>query len=1214
MAIQTSGIQFVAKDLGSFLGALNSAARGVSGFVKAAGDSAGKLNILSGHLKNFGQDLAYVARHLLLDAVRAVGDAVSSFIRSGLEQVTMYDRLQGSLLALTARELLATGGVKTFAEGMDSARPIVAGLLKWVEQLALVSTFESEDVRNVLQYAQSVGIATKDAQAMTFALTSWGTVTRKQPHELLAVSNALTDMFTKGKIQSEEMRQLTRNNIPAWRYMADAIGVPIDKLREMVSDGLVPADVGIRAIVEGLAKDFGPAMKDFTFSIAGITSSIKDISKINLRELFMPVVQAVLPAMERMVAILIQPEVRQRIQLWGYELGVATKHAVEFAEAMIASGHPIEFIALKIDESLPGFFSFTQQLEKLGETFMEIARKAFNWGDGIGKGIADGLLNAASKVASAVQSILDAINKLMGAGKPPEGPTGTDIGRLEGGFPGGSPFPQPGGAQLPPGNLGIDQNIMAPMGEALDELNSKAAEAKKHWADLAGAFDKAKKAASDVAAVFEPLSPLMQGIGIALATVVSSGLLGVAAAAFRALTPFGLLITISTLLVKAWQDNFGGIQDIVKNAFGGIDLSVAGLQSTFDTLVTKVNSEVLPALSSGFKSAMDDASQGAKIAGDAIQKAWTGTILPAIQTVAAFFMDRVIPVLATIYQGVVPLLNASISTAASAFTNVLMPAVRLIWDVFTRLLWPIIEVVAGAFTSLLSPALVAAAGVLSNTVFPAVKTLFDFASNYVVPLLEALGRIVGQVLRLAWEALAAVWNSVVIPGLKILWDNIKPVLDILAGPGGLEAGIDRVSRGFDILVGWISDTVGGLEGIQGAVHDAIGWLNDLADTLSNIHVPSDFIMHSPPPLARSLMSVAEAAKGLLDVARLWPAAFSQMAGVTGELWTKLQGLQKKAEELAESLTQGILSSKIGGFGQMRDNFRDIRSLFSDSKKLFEDAAEKNAEAFALEEKAAQLRLENKLAEADDAVNRAAVIRAQANEDEARAKTIDSITKRSEAELERARAEFIELSKIDPQNATELYQLRSKQIKDLAAIDMELSMSKDEKERQSLYAERDFLLQQQQVEMELFNHQADERNKRMKADIQEIAQAFSDAWNNLDLQGDFVGAVSQLYDLVVALSGLQLPTWLTPGSPTPLENALMGIGKAMHKLWSAEFPAFRSQFERMQGVASAGQIVNQYMGKGRGDYTYAPQYNLGVNTNQSPQVVFQSYEMMRSLYG
>lgn len=229
-------------------------------------------------------------------------------------------------------------------------------------------------------------------------------------------------------------------------------------------------------------------------------------------------------------------------------------------------------------------------------------------------------------------------------------------------------------------------------------------------------------------------------------------------------------------------------------------------------------------------------------------------------------------------------------------------------------------------------------------------------------------------------------------------------------------------------------------------------------------------------------------------------------------------------------------------------------------------------------------------------------------------TIQTITQRSEAELERARAEFIELSKTDPQNAMDLYQLRSKQIKDLAAIDMELSQAKDEKTRQSLYAERNFLLEQQRVEMELFQHQADERNKRMKDDIQEIVQAFADAWNGLDLNGSFTGAVSKLYDLIVALNGISLPPWLTPGSPTPLENALVGVGKAIHKLWSSEFPAFRTQFERMQGVATAGQIVNQFMGADRGGYTYSPQFNLGVTTSQSPQVVFQSYEMMRSMYG
>jgi hypothetical protein len=52
---------------------------------------------------------------------------------------------------------------------------------------------------------------------------------------------------------------------------------------------------------------------------------------------------------------------------------------------------------------------------------------------------------------------------------------------------------------------------------------------------------------------------------------------------------------------------------------------------------------------------------------------------------------------------------------------------------------------------------------------------------------------------------------------------------------------------------------------------------------------------------------------------------------------------------------------------------------------------------------------------------------------------------------------------------------------------------------------------------------------------------------------FQNAIKWIQDLADKISGLSLPKWLTPGSPTPFELGLRGIGSAARQLARTEFP-------------------------------------------------------------
>ena len=66
-------------------------------------------------------------------------------------------------------------------------------------------------------------------------------------------------------------------------------------------------------------------------------------------------------------------------------------------------------------------------------------------------------------------------------------------------------------------------------------------------------------------------------------------------------------------------------------------------------------------------------------------------------------------------------------------------------------------------------------------------------------------------------------------------------------------------------------------------------------------------------------------------------------------------------------------------------------------------------------------------------------------------------------------------------------------------------------------------------------------------------------------------VDWLKDLASAIRNLSLPSWLTPGSPTPFELGLVGIGEAMSDLSHKELPRFGAELDLNPNVPGIGAM-------------------------------------------
>ena len=96
------------------------------------------------------------------------------------------------------------------------------------------------------------------------------------------IPRALGQMKTSGRLNAEDMNQLTDVGINAWKYLADAEGKSIAEIREMSQKGEISGDKAVKTILKGLKEFDGMMEKTSNSTVSGLMSNIQDVFDINV--------------------------------------------------------------------------------------------------------------------------------------------------------------------------------------------------------------------------------------------------------------------------------------------------------------------------------------------------------------------------------------------------------------------------------------------------------------------------------------------------------------------------------------------------------------------------------------------------------------------------------------------------------------------------------------------------------------------------------------------------------------------------------------------------------------------------------------------------------------------------------------------------------------------------------------------------------------------
>ena len=110
---------------------------------------------------------------------------------------------------------------------------------------------------------------------------------QNNPQVIESVSRALGQIYTKGRLMNEEMRQLAEAGIPAYEILAEKLGLTQKQLQNLGKEA-IPASTAINALVEGMTERFGGVVNQSTTTMKGIISNIKDNATMLASGIFEP--------------------------------------------------------------------------------------------------------------------------------------------------------------------------------------------------------------------------------------------------------------------------------------------------------------------------------------------------------------------------------------------------------------------------------------------------------------------------------------------------------------------------------------------------------------------------------------------------------------------------------------------------------------------------------------------------------------------------------------------------------------------------------------------------------------------------------------------------------------------------------------------------------------------------------------------------------------
>lgn len=173
--------------------------------------------------------------------------------------------------------------------------------IRELQQFAATTPFEfpglANNTRQLLATSEALGITREELIPTIGTIGDLTAVLGQPPESIDRVVRALGQMASRGRVTSEEMLQLTEAlpGFQPFQAMAGGLGLTTTELQDQISKGLIPAEEGVQALLQGMREFPGAAgaMAEQAQTLNGLLSTFKDTVGIELTNAFQPLIPTI---------------------------------------------------------------------------------------------------------------------------------------------------------------------------------------------------------------------------------------------------------------------------------------------------------------------------------------------------------------------------------------------------------------------------------------------------------------------------------------------------------------------------------------------------------------------------------------------------------------------------------------------------------------------------------------------------------------------------------------------------------------------------------------------------------------------------------------------------------------------------------------------------------------------------------------------------------
>lgn len=243
-------------------------------------------SIDSKNVRRVGDDLETVSKQSkkATSGIKGFADKCNKMTRAlstiaAVQLGSVFTGMAGGILNMGIASVQAAAQMRQYEIAFQTMlKSAEAGtqMLRDLQQFAAETPFDVPGVVSAGQQLMAFGFKAEEIIPMLTNLGDAASGLGLGTEGVSRLAYALGQMQTSGKLNAQDMMQLTSAGISAWDMLAQAAGKTVAEMKDLCSKGAIDSKAAVQTIVAGMNEQFGGMMAKTSDEVAGLLANIEE--------------------------------------------------------------------------------------------------------------------------------------------------------------------------------------------------------------------------------------------------------------------------------------------------------------------------------------------------------------------------------------------------------------------------------------------------------------------------------------------------------------------------------------------------------------------------------------------------------------------------------------------------------------------------------------------------------------------------------------------------------------------------------------------------------------------------------------------------------------------------------------------------------------------------------------------------------------------------